>query len=282
MTGQWRPLPDSLPAEVAYLVSLLRDFKDRSGLSLAALAEHTNISKSSWDRYLNGRTLPPRHAVQALAQLVGEPTRRPLALWERARTAWSGRDTEPGTAESGDVGPVPSVVARRRVRPWHWAVGAAGLCVVVVAFLVLAHPMGIGTSTAPTTAPYTVGCRGAPCDGLDPTANDCGVDAVTFADLRVGRLYLELRISDQCQAGWARISQSMVGDEVLVLDRSGRTQTATVPDQAATGQYVYTPMVAAARHSQVRACLQPRTGVRRCTGWGADLPVPVVPPGVPS
>src|SRR5262249_44702731 len=91
MTSRWRPLPDTLPPDIAYLVGLLRELQDRSGLSLAALAAKTPYSKSSWDRYLNGITLPPRAAVQDLAQLSGEPTERLLALWERVETSWSGR-----------------------------------------------------------------------------------------------------------------------------------------------------------------------------------------------
>lgn len=283
MTAQWRPLPDSLPSEVAYLATLLREFKDRAGLTLAALAEQTNVSKSSWDRYLNGQTLPPRHAVAALAQLAGEPTQRPLALWERAQAAWSVRDAKPPAADDAAVRAAAPAAPRRRVRPPTWLIVTAAVCVAVVALLLSARPMGlIGTAASPTSVWYAVGCRGAACDGQSSADNDCGGDAATFADLWIGRLSLELRISAQCEAGWARVSESVVGDEVMIIDRTGRTETAVVRDQASTGQYVDTPMVAVARHSDVRACLQPRTGVRRCTGWGVDLPILATPPGAPS
>jgi hypothetical protein len=109
----------------------------------------------------------------------------------------------------------------------------------------------------------------------------CAVDAASFADLRIGDTYVELRISDQCGAAWARISHSTVGDRVLVVDQDGRTETATVPDGAATAQYVHTRMIAAGRHSYVRACVQPHDGERQCTPWGADHVVPVPPPAHP-
>ncbi|WP_256090352.1 helix-turn-helix domain-containing protein, partial [Actinacidiphila rubida] len=41
----------------------LRVLTDRTGLSLSALAHRTPYSKSSWERYLNGKALPPQHAV---------------------------------------------------------------------------------------------------------------------------------------------------------------------------------------------------------------------------
>ncbi|MBI0382651.1 helix-turn-helix transcriptional regulator, partial [Streptomyces albiflaviniger] len=57
-TSRWRELPPTLPAECARLVTDLRELKARSGLNLAELAEATAISKSSWERYLNGKQFP--------------------------------------------------------------------------------------------------------------------------------------------------------------------------------------------------------------------------------
>ncbi|MGW2956879.1 helix-turn-helix domain-containing protein [Streptomyces sp. NPDC001220] len=60
----------------------LRALRDRTGLSLAGLAAKTTFSKSSWQRYLGGRALPPRAAVEQLCALAGEPAGRCLALRE--------------------------------------------------------------------------------------------------------------------------------------------------------------------------------------------------------
>ncbi|MER5409172.1 DUF2690 domain-containing protein [Streptomyces sp. NPDC002769] len=87
--ADWKPLPDTLEPDVRALVEQLRRLKDRSGLSLAALAERTLHSKSSWERYLNGRSLPPPQAAEALARMVGADPARLAALWELAARAWS-------------------------------------------------------------------------------------------------------------------------------------------------------------------------------------------------
>ncbi|KPI30978.1 Protein of unknown function DUF2690 [Actinobacteria bacterium OV320] len=76
------------------LASTLRELRDRTGLSLAGLAERTTFSKSSWERYLNGRTLPPRTAVEELCRLANEPVGRCLTLWEIAESEWGGRAKE--------------------------------------------------------------------------------------------------------------------------------------------------------------------------------------------
>ncbi|MFD8548303.1 helix-turn-helix domain-containing protein [Streptomyces sp. NPDC059649] len=77
--------------ECSRLAAGMRELRGRTGLSLAGLAARTPYSKSSWERYLNGKKLPPRDAVAALCRLAGEPAGRLLALWELADAAWSGR-----------------------------------------------------------------------------------------------------------------------------------------------------------------------------------------------
>ncbi|MFD0305999.1 helix-turn-helix domain-containing protein [Streptomyces sp. NPDC127119] len=70
----------------ARLAVVLQQLKQRTGLSLAQLANVTTFSKSSWERYLNGKSLPPRSAVMELCRLVGESADHPLALLDIART----------------------------------------------------------------------------------------------------------------------------------------------------------------------------------------------------
>jgi transcriptional regulator with XRE-family HTH domain len=172
MNGNWRPLPDPLPAEVAYLVGLLRQYKDRSGLSLAALADRTTFSKSSWERYLNGRTLPRRQAVLALAQLAGEPAERPLALWERAQTAWSCRDAEPAApaTEPVEERDRDAAVASDHRRRWRELVLASvAACVAVVVFVAVAHTVGLVGAAVPSSPyPSTVGCPDTPGPAQPP------------------------------------------------------------------------------------------------------------------
>ncbi|MFF8969603.1 helix-turn-helix domain-containing protein [Streptomyces sp. NPDC014995] len=111
--GTWQPLPDDLPSEVRHFVEQLRQLKDTTGLSLAALGARTAYSKSSWQRYLNAVQPPPRQAVAALcrvAGLAGADAERHGVRWELAVEAWPRPapppPTSPGTAEAaGAPGP---------------------------------------------------------------------------------------------------------------------------------------------------------------------------------
>ncbi|MYS93494.1 MULTISPECIES: peptidoglycan-binding protein [Streptomyces] len=86
--SRWKGLPEELDPCVRQLVVRLRRVKDHSGLSLRQLAAKTGYSTSSWERYLAGRSLPPREAVEAMARLGGDDPTRLLALHEVATEAW--------------------------------------------------------------------------------------------------------------------------------------------------------------------------------------------------
>nr|WP_269462931.1 peptidoglycan-binding protein [Streptomyces sp. M56] len=107
--SRWRPLPDSLDDRVRQLVVQLRRLKDRSGLGLSSLESKTGYSRSSWERYLNGKALPPRQAVEELARVGGvEPTRL-LVLHEVAEAAWRERDAAADVPVPGESAPGESV-----------------------------------------------------------------------------------------------------------------------------------------------------------------------------
>ncbi|MER7178920.1 DUF2690 domain-containing protein [Streptomyces hyaluromycini] len=91
------------PPECARLATELRLLRARSGLSLSALAVESAYSKSSWQRYLTGRALPPWLAVRALCILANEPEPRLRALWELAESDWSRR----GAIATAEPTPVP-------------------------------------------------------------------------------------------------------------------------------------------------------------------------------
>ncbi|MFH9247242.1 helix-turn-helix domain-containing protein [Streptomyces lydicus] len=86
---RWKPLPEELDPQVREFAARLRRLVDRSGLSVSALADRTGFSKTSWERYLNGRLLPPRRAVLALAEATGTHAGHLTTLWELAERAWS-------------------------------------------------------------------------------------------------------------------------------------------------------------------------------------------------
>ncbi|MGK5555318.1 helix-turn-helix domain-containing protein [Actinomadura kijaniata] len=86
----------------------LRELKDATGLSLAALERKTPASKSAWGRYLNGQALPPRQVVAALGELAGADPTRLMALWELAAHTYRQPDTTaagPSADTAADGGP---------------------------------------------------------------------------------------------------------------------------------------------------------------------------------
>ncbi|MDA5146513.1 peptidoglycan-binding protein [Streptomyces sp. AD681] len=87
--SRWKPLPAELHPRVHHLIVRLRGLKDRSGLGTRQLATKTGYSARSWQRYLNGRSLPPREAVEAMARIGGDDPIRLLALHETAAERWA-------------------------------------------------------------------------------------------------------------------------------------------------------------------------------------------------
>ncbi|WP_326738205.1 XRE family transcriptional regulator [Streptomyces sp. NBC_01022] len=86
---RWKALPEELDPQIREFTGQLRRLVDRSGLSIAALADRTGYSKTSWERYLNGRLLAPRGAIVALAEATGTNQAHLNTMWELAERAWS-------------------------------------------------------------------------------------------------------------------------------------------------------------------------------------------------
>jgi hypothetical protein len=307
MTAPDRPAPPSRSSsaasapspspELARLTAALRQLRQRTGLSLAALAQRTTYSKSSWERYLNGKTLPPRRAVEDLCLLAREPAGRCLALWEIAESEWSRRSAAPpatpapappdATAPPPSGSPAPSgspdaaagaASADGPARPqrsgWFRRRGGAALAVLVSVCAVTVGSLAAALAVLPhreapprpslSAPPASPGprCRGTSCEGRDPMQLGCALHLVTVASYRTATdARLELRYHEQCRAGWARIWHSRIGDR-LTMTAGGPTRTVTVRDSIDTASYVYTPMTAARPGTLLRACFHPAGGGR--------------------
>jgi hypothetical protein len=255
-----------MPPERARLVASLRELRDGTGLSLAALAAKTTFSKSSWERYLNGKTLPPSRAVRELCRLAGEPEGRCLALWELAESEWSGRAaptrTDPPTASEGEGSTGGGRGAALAIIASVCALAAGGLSVALV--LLAGQSTDGRPSPAPSAAP-SPRCRGAACEGRSPMQMKCGTDPRTLASHRTaGGAHLELRYSATCGAGWARMWSTRIGDRLeLAPADGGRPYAAEITDGVAAQSYVYTPMTGAGPGTTIRACFRPVTGKGR-------------------
>ncbi|WP_229863981.1 helix-turn-helix domain-containing protein [Streptomyces djakartensis] len=82
-------MPDELDPQIREFTSQLRRLVDRSGLSIASVADRTGYSKTSWERYLNGRLLAPKGAIVALAEVTETNPVHLTTMWELAERAWS-------------------------------------------------------------------------------------------------------------------------------------------------------------------------------------------------
>jgi transcriptional regulator with XRE-family HTH domain len=135
--SRWKALPESVDPQVRQLVVQLRRLKDHSGLNLKSLEARTGYSKSSWERYLNGKSLPPRQAVEELARVcVADPTGL-LALHEVAETCWGERgpaagQENPEAEERPVLPPVPRHRPAKRQLLAAAVVVAAGVLVALL------------------------------------------------------------------------------------------------------------------------------------------------------
>ncbi|MGW7002109.1 helix-turn-helix domain-containing protein [Streptomyces sp. NPDC054933] len=137
---RWKELPASLDQRVRQLVVQLRRLKDRSGLSLAALAAKTPYSRSSWERYLNGKTLPPREAVEQLARVCGADPTRLLVLHELAAEAWPNEAEDDAAGEEERSGTVSTVHRRVTRRAWVLVGAVVALSAALATVLLVTRP----------------------------------------------------------------------------------------------------------------------------------------------
>ncbi len=86
---RWKALPEELDPQIREFTSQLRRLVDRSELSVASVADATGYSKTSWERYLNGRLLAPKGAIVALAEVTRTNPVHLTTMWELAERAWS-------------------------------------------------------------------------------------------------------------------------------------------------------------------------------------------------
>ncbi|MFF9063309.1 helix-turn-helix domain-containing protein [Streptomyces sp. NPDC014882] len=272
--------------ECAALAEGLRAVRARTGLSLAALAERTPYSKSSWERYLNGKLPVPRQAVEALCAMAGEHPGRLLALWELADAEWSGRarspapaPAAPGSAIPGSATPRPGTPDAGRTAPharqarwWRLPVLGAGAAVAAAAMTAALWWLPHQTSGRPTTPDSSTldpapGCRGEACDGKDPARMSCGLpgraDALGPPHRTRTGANVEIRYSTVCAAAWGRVWHTRVGDAVEVSAPGAPPRRVVVRTTADTSVYRFTPMLGGDHRTDLRLCFLPADGTAR-------------------
>ncbi|MGP4089353.1 peptidoglycan-binding protein [Streptomyces sp. KR55] len=183
--SRWKSLPAELHPQVHHLIVRLRRLKDRSELGTRQLAAKTGYSARSWQRYLNGRSLPPREAVEAMARIGGDDPVRLLALHETAAERWAeGRAVAADAPESDPPTPADSPTDRQPSGRYPRALVTAGAVALVLSVSLalllavrladaraqLAHARADTVAAAPATVseslvPVVYTCRPKQSDG---------------------------------------------------------------------------------------------------------------------
>ncbi|WP_333775725.1 helix-turn-helix domain-containing protein [Streptomyces sp. IBSBF 3136] len=238
------------------LTARLRELKDGTGLSLAALAARTPYSKSAWHRYLTGAKRPPRPAAEALSRLAGVDPAPVLALWEAA---------EPPPA------PSPPDGAERTSRP-RW-LSLSALALLASAAAVGAAVTVSGRSGAPAPAAQTLltvpRCHARSCQGQLPDASECARDAQTRSRVADPDYDVLLRYSPTCGTAWSQVRmRSAPAREVSV--RAGHdVLSASYPAGDPTGDT--SPMLAVHSPRGLEACAEIADQLA-CTGLDVEPP----------
>ncbi|MEV7199864.1 helix-turn-helix domain-containing protein [Streptomyces griseoluteus] len=158
--------------EIAEFATLLRELKQRSGLSYEALAKRAHMSTSTLHRYCRGDGVPADYAVVSrMARLCGATPEELVELhrrWvladaarERGRRAAasepgaSGVPVPPASEEGAPRVPAATSVEEpsRRPRRKHWPLIAAAVALVVTVATALTLDRDDGDPSAPGTAP---------------------------------------------------------------------------------------------------------------------------------
>ncbi|MET8246567.1 DUF2690 domain-containing protein [Streptomyces sp. NPDC005202] len=238
------------------LAATLQELRDRTGLSLAALATRTPYSKSAWHRYLTGAKHPPRSAVEALARLAGADPAPALALWDAA-------DDTPSAPAPEETGRAPSSRARARRLPLPALTLLTAVAAVAAA---LATPSGSG----PPGTRGVMGsprCHGRSCQGELPGAAACAKDAQTKSAVTDATYTVRLRYSPSCGTAWSQVRvRGAVVREISV--RAGENElSATYSADDTRGDT--SPMLAVSSLRGVEACAEVG-GELACTGLDDD------------
>ena len=293
METSWSVLPPGLPEGQRALVRELRGLKDRSELSLTQLASRSHYSKSSCERWLNGKRPVPLQAVARLARACGEDPDKLLtrvlnstappsvALPQQAGSA-PAKAAPTGAAPTGGL-PVP----RRTHLPRCRTVAAPGVAAALAgtaAGLLLggalsgpaadsrsatqpsARPQPLELPRGGSSGPPAARCSRASCAGKDPQVEGCAADAESVTWSVAPQLSVYLRFSRSCQATWGLIANARAGDTVTVYSSAGPLASA-----ASHGTDAHTPMTPVTDPAALWVCERTRA-VRACS------PVPVAQP----
>ncbi|QHC57538.1 DUF2690 domain-containing protein [Rathayibacter sp. VKM Ac-2760] len=203
--------------EIALLATDLRRLRLEAGNpTLLHLQKESGVSKSALSDALNGKQLPSERTLDSLVRALGGDSGAWLDRRVRLTSALpeAGPDS-PAAEASTSSEPAPPAQPRsfRSALQRRLSIPAAALLTVVAFGAGAAVATGIASADdrgaavglpTPEDSP-----RLAAATGVDPVLTDCIDDADAAAlETRVETVVLEVIWSDQCQAGWGRITRN--------------------------------------------------------------------------
>ncbi|GGJ26542.1 helix-turn-helix domain-containing protein [Streptomyces brasiliensis] len=236
------------------LAARLRELKERTGLSLAALATRTPYSKSAWHRYLTGTQRPPRSAVEALARLADADPGPVLTLWQTGAGLVS-----PSMEEERER---PPRVRWRRLP----TLALLALATATVAAFAVAGRHGPPATRNVMAAPR---CHARSCQGALPDTSACARDAQIASSVSDAAYTVRLRYSPACGTVWSEVRMRSPHAREVSVRAGQNVLSAAYPAEDSAG---YTsPMLAVPSARGVEACAEV-DGKLACTGLDVEEP----------
>jgi transcriptional regulator with XRE-family HTH domain len=205
--------------EIALLATDLRRLRLEAGNpTLLHLQEESGVSKSALSDALNGKQLPSERTLDSLVRALGGDS----GAWLDRRVRLTLALSESGPA-SGSPAAEASTSSEHapptEPRPFHGALQRRLSIPAVALLTVVAFGAGAAVATGITSADDRGAAVGLPtpedspllaaATGVDPVLTDCIDDADAAAlETRIETVVLEVIWSDQCQAGWGRITRN--------------------------------------------------------------------------
>lgn len=167
--------------------------------TLARLQSETGISRTVLSDAFAGRQLP---SARTVASIVRACDGHPSEWLDRRDSLAARKDRAAGQGDDGSDRPAASSVTRRSAA----LIGVGGFLAGVAASVAVTLSV-LPVVLQPQTAVAT-GARIQVENGVDPAQTPCVEDArVATGDTRADNSLLEIVWSDDCQAGWGRITR---------------------------------------------------------------------------
>ncbi|MFJ1757408.1 DUF2690 domain-containing protein [Kitasatospora sp. NPDC088134] len=231
--------------------------------SQSSVARKVALTQPMVSKYEAGVHVPSREVVRLLAEHYGRPAadlEHALGICARAEQENRGGEKAEQPAPEPPTGTSHPTARRQRLL---WLGGVLVLVAVGGgAYAVWGHsdPAGHKNQAAPPanssaapSAKETASCSGIACLHTDPSNTACQYDAVTTADGRDFGVFVELRYSPSCRAGWARMDGGSPGDRIQVFGTEGSPPELEEYRQQ-SGHTAHTKMVQAPVPAGARAC----------------------------